>query len=233
MNSTHLIHRLLLILLLGLSACSGNRAIEGLFAPDPELPGGNFPAPIPSPTVSPTASPNNSPTPTPNPTSSLPLTPGQFSDIEEVPESFRDYVQDLAELEVLSAVEGSDRFDPNKPVTRREYARWLVAANNAINAAVPSKQIRPGSKTDKPAFQDVPVSDRDFRSIQGLAEAGLIPSKLSGDDTAIKFQPDAPLTREDLIHWKVPLDNRKALPAATIEQVKGNMGVSRCGKNFS
>ena len=224
MNSPHLIHRLLLISLLGLSACSGNGSLEGLFAPNPELPGGNFPTPIPSPTISPTPSPNNSPIPTPSPTSSLPLSPGQFSDIEEVPEPFRDYIQDLAELEVLSAVEGGDRFDPNKPITRREYARWLITANNTINASVSSKQIRPGSKTDQPAFQDVAVSDPDFGSIQGLAEAGLIPSKLSGDDTAIKFRPDAPLTREDLVHWKVPLDNRKALPTATIDQVKETWG---------
>ena len=158
MNSTHLIHRLLLISLLGLSACSGNSTLEGLFAPNPELPDGNFPTPIASPTVSPTASPNNSPSP--SPTSALPQIPSRFSDIEEVPESFRDYVQDLADLDVLSAVEGGDRFDPNKPITRREYARWLVAANNAINASVPSKQIRPGSKTDEPAFQDVAANDR-------------------------------------------------------------------------
>jgi hypothetical protein len=48
----------------------------------------------------------------------------------------------------------------------------------------PAKQIREASATE-PAFQDVPRTDPDFAVIQGLAEAGLIPSPLSGDLTAV------------------------------------------------
>ncbi len=73
-------------------------------------------------------------------------------------------------------------------------------------------------------------SDVDFPVIQGLAETGLIPSPLSGDSTAVLFQPDAPLTREQLILWKIPLDTRQALPAANLEAVKQTWGFQDTGK---
>jgi hypothetical protein len=114
----------------------------------------------------------------------------------------------------------SSQFQPNKAITRREYARWLVAANNQIFANRPGQQIRLASETSQAAFKDVPRIDPDFQSIQALAEAGLIPSALTGDSTAVLFRPDAPLTRENLILWKVPLDTRQALPTASIDAVK-------------
>ena len=60
--------------------------------------------------------------------------------------------------------------------------------------------------------------------IQGLAEAGLIPSTLIQDTSAIAFRPDAPLTREDLIAWKVSLDFRQKLPAASLDTIKETWG---------
>jgi hypothetical protein len=86
------------------------------------------------------------------------------------------------------------------------------------------------SETSQPAFPDVPRSDRDFQSIQALAEAGLISSSLTGDTTAALFRPDAPLTRENLILWKVPLDTRQALPTASIDTAKQTWGFQDVGK---
>jgi hypothetical protein len=60
--------------------------------------------------------------------------------------------------------------------------------------------------------------------IQGLAEAGLIPSPLSGDSTAVLFRPNAPLTREQMILWKVPIDIRQSLPSASVDAVKQTWG---------
>ena len=110
--------------------------------------------------------------------------------------------------------------EPNKIVTRREYARWLVAANNQIYASRQAKQIRLAVDSSEPAFSDIPKTDPDFSAIQGLAEAGLIPSSLSGETKNVKFRPDAPLTRETMILWKVPLDTRQVLPTANIDGVK-------------
>jgi hypothetical protein len=155
-----------------------------------------------------------------------------FTDINKAPTDLRQYVEDLAALDVLTPDQSASKsnsaagvaFEPNKTISRRQYVRWLVAANNQIYANSPSKQIRLAAAEAQSAFQDVPRTDPDFPAIQGLAEAGLIPSPLSGDSTTVLFRPNAPLTRENLILWKVPLDTRQALPAASVDAVKQTWG---------
>ena len=124
----------------------------------------------------------------------------------------------------------ANQFQPNKNITRREYARWLVAANNAMHVNSSSKQIRLAGASNKSAFSDVSKTDQDFAAIQGLAEAGLIPSSLSGDSTQVLFRPDAPLTREQMLLWKIPLDTRQALPNASLDTVKQTWGFQDVGK---
>ncbi|MGF1495694.1 MAG: S-layer homology domain-containing protein [Elainellaceae cyanobacterium] len=149
-----------------------------------------------------------------------------FTDLDEAPDELQPYLQDLAQLGILTAAEAGDRpaFQPNATVTRRDFARWLFAANNTLHGDRPSRRIRPATDAVQPAFQDVPASDPDFDVIQGLAEAGLIPSPLAGASTAVTFRPDAPLTREDLLLWKVPLDLRQSLPTATVDAVQQTWG---------
>lgn len=183
--------------------------------------------------------PNSTPSPlNPQPDANS-LTAEEFTDLNQAPTELQPYITDLAKLGALR-LRSSDsdnannnngntnnaggQFQPNSVTTRREYARWLVTANNLIYANQPARQIRLAVASDQPAFQDVPASDPDFASIQGLANAGLIPSPLSGDSTTVTFRPDAPLTRENLILWKVPVDLRKALPSATIESVQQTWG---------
>ncbi|MEW5858209.1 MAG: S-layer homology domain-containing protein [Cyanobacteriota bacterium] len=162
-----------------------------------------------------------------------------FTDLEKLPQELRQQVQDLAALGVLSVDQSgtkqntstnSNSFQPTKVIARREFARWLVAANNQMYANRPGQQIRLASDTSQPAFQDVPRTHPDFPSIQALAEAGLIPSPLTGDSTAVLFRPDAPLTRENLILWKVPLDTRQALPTASLDAVKQTWGFQDAAK---
>jgi hypothetical protein len=172
----------------------------------------NFVGPVPSATTS------------PSPDASVP-----FSDIDKAPPELRQAVKDVAQLGVLTPqtqAKGNEPalFEPNKNITRRVYARWLVAANNRIYNNRPARQIRLAVESSQPAFRDVSAKDSDFGAIQGLAEAGLIPSPLTGDNTASLFRPDAPLSREDLILWKIPADTRQALPNATIESVRQTWG---------
>ncbi|HEY9656401.1 MAG TPA: S-layer homology domain-containing protein, partial [Crinalium sp.] len=155
-----------------------------------------------------------------------------FSDLTKAPKQLQQYVSDLAQLGVLTPASSSKAsqakektlFEPNSVITRRDYVRWLVAANNRLYAAQPAKQIRLSTDAAQPAFQDVPRQDPDFPAIQGLAEAGLIPSPLTGDSTTVTFRPDAPLTREALILWKVPADTRQALPTASLDAIKQTWG---------
>lgn len=115
-------------------------------------------------------------------------------------------------------------FLPNEPVTRREFVRWLVSANNLFFQDRPSDRLRLSPTASLPAFQDVQPTDPDFAMIQGLAEAGILDSALSGEGTATLFRPDAPLTREDLLRWKVPLDIRQPLPVATVAAIEQTWG---------
>ncbi|AVH70241.1 S-layer homology domain-containing protein [Nostoc sp. 'Lobaria pulmonaria (5183) cyanobiont'] len=156
-----------------------------------------------------------------------------FNDLNKVSQELQQHIQDLAALGVLSieanttksnSTNTTNQFEPGKIVTHREYARWLIAANNAVYANNPAKQIRLASESTQPAFSDVSAKDPDFPAIQGLAEAGLIPSPLSGDTTVVLFRPDAALTREQLLLWKLPLDTRQALPSANLDAVKQTWG---------
>ncbi|HIK45736.1 MAG TPA: S-layer homology domain-containing protein, partial [Leptolyngbyaceae cyanobacterium M65_K2018_010] len=147
--------------------------------------------------------------------------------LADVPTDLQPYVQDWLALGLLDKTAEatgptltSIPFKPNQTITRGEYAQWLLTANNLFFTDQAAKRIRPGAASSTPAFQDVPPSHPYYGAIQGLAEAGIIPSALTGNSTAVTFRPNDPLTRETLILWKVPLDSRTALPAATLEAVK-------------
>lgn len=125
---------------------------------------------------------------------------------------------------------GPGEFRPNQAITRREYARWLLAVNNRFYLGERDRKIRPGVTSSQPVFTDVPISDPDFADIQGLAEAGIIPSPLTGSSTNLTFRPNAPLTRKDMLLWKVPLDTRQALPEATVTAVQQAWGFQDAAK---
>ncbi len=166
----------------------------------------------------------STPLPTPNPTESA--TPS-IKPSSNLSTTTIDRLTDLTKLGVFASTE-TTKID--RVVSRREYARWLVAAYNRINRTKPAQQLKLATTDAKPAFQDVPTTHPDFASIQGLAEAGLISSALSGDATAVLFRPDAPLTREQMILWKLPLDTHQPLPTASLDAVKQTWGFQDAGK---
>lgn len=169
-------------------------------------------------------------TPSPSPTKS----PQQSPDLAQAPAELQPYLRDLLALDLLPLPATGDSpspgFQPNQVITRREYARWLMAVNNRFYADQTAKKIRAAVGSSAPVFQDVPANDPDFGAIQGLAEAGIIPSPLTGSSTVVAFRPDAPLTRKDLILWKVPLDTRQSLPSATAEAVQQSWGFQDANK---
>ncbi|KAJ3706759.1 hypothetical protein LUZ61_010464 [Rhynchospora tenuis] len=124
--------------------------------------------------------------------------------------------QAFAALQALKVIEGTAK--PGELCTRREYARWLVAASslsrNTVSKVYPAMYIEHVTEL---AFDDVTPDDPDFSCIQGLAEAGLISSKLSGPDLGFTdnedrdkflFSPESPLSRQDLVCWKMALEKR-------------------------
>ncbi|KAK4363078.1 hypothetical protein RND71_018319 [Anisodus tanguticus] len=156
-----------------------------------------------------------------------------------VPASF-DQVQGqaLAALQALKVIECD--VQPGDLCTRREYARWLVSASSALSRTTVSK-VYPAmyieNVTDL-AFDDITSDDPDFPSIQGLAEAGLLSSKLSrrdmqsssdDDQSPVFFCPESPLSRQDLVSWKMAIEKRQ-LPIAdkkSVQKVSGFIDVDK------
>lgn len=157
-------------------------------------------------------------TPAPQPNTTSPQT---FADLDQAPPPLQPAIRDLAELGVLSTT--GDRLQPNTPISRAQFVRWLVTTYNRFYADRPARQIRLGSRNDTPIFQDVTRDNPDFPYIQGLAMAGFLPSPLTGD-TSTLFRPDAPLTRETLLQWKVPLDQQGRLTPSTIDRIQQTWG---------
>ncbi len=203
-----------------LSACGQN--VQQALAPDPRL--------LPSPTTmvvisSPaTVSPGESIAPAN--TNSPATNPAVASSLRQ--SGAPSYLTALRELEVLSPTEAQQ--PAGTIVTRREYARWLLAAHNQIYQTNPNQQLKLATTDTPPVFTDVPATHPDFIAVQSLANAGIIPSSLSGNITVSSFQPDAALTREQLILWKVPLDRRQDLPSASIGAVQKNWGFQDAAK---
>jgi hypothetical protein len=123
-------------------------------------------------------------------------TPVAYSDISGT--FGEQYITDLAALGIFGTPSGS--FNPAGTITRGDFVKWLVLANNALYANLPEKQIRL-SQSPTSSYADVPKTHPDFPYIQGVYDAGFavgFPDKT--------FRPDALLTREQMIAIKESVD---------------------------
>jgi len=201
---------------MALTGCQGS-GLERSLAPDPRLT-----APTPKITAEPT--PTTTPPSTPTPevvTSPEPSpTPVVVANLTSVPTALQPLVQEVLNLGVIPASE----VQLEQPVTRRQFARWLMAVQQRLYHDQIERQVRPATRGSPPVFTDVPRSDPDFSAIQGLAEAGMIPSRLTSPTAPTRFQPDQPLTRATLVTWKVSLDVSGTLPSATVADVEKTWG---------
>ncbi|CAH2070235.1 unnamed protein product [Thlaspi arvense] len=150
-----------------------------------------------------------------------PSTVAQVNPLKPIFPTVVDPVQSqvFAALQAIKVIE-SDAL-PYDLCTRREFARWMVSASNALSRNSASK-VYPAmyiENVTELAFDDVTPEDPDFPFIQGLAEAGLISSKLSNHNMAsaesspFTFSPESPLSRQDLLSWKMAMEFRQ-LPEA-------------------
>ena len=240
----------LLLLLFILTSCAGNTGVQDALKSDPRLTSSTAtPAPNPEPSPSQSSSPSpsisSSIAPTNAPTSSLTSSPSanadinntgtpSWPDLDQTPANLRPYLNDLLALDLvkpeLKSESKSDRKTDQKsdrtptpsrlsdPIDRRTFAKWLLQVNNRFYDS--TKQIRTATPTTKPVFQDINANDPDFPTIQGLAEAGIIPRALTNSAGSDRFYPDKPITREDVLRWKVPLDARTTLPPATVGDIR-------------
>lgn len=153
-----------------------------------------------------------------------PLETNNTPNLSENNDSLQTYIQDFQALGIVENV------DINKGITRREFARLLFKVNNILYQDTPGKQLRLATETSAPVFTDINKNDPDFAIIQGLVEAGIIPSKLTNDLAITTFNPDSNLTREDMILWKIPLDFRQGFPPSSLEKINETWGFQDTAK---
>ena len=233
----------LLVLPILIASCAGNTGVQDALKSDPRLTPNPVtpPTPTQTPTQTPTPSPSNSPSPSTSPSIALSSNANpahSWPDLDQTPANLRPYVNDLLALDLLkpeskpepkpepkseskSESKSDQKLAPSRlsdSIDRRTFAKWLLQVNNRFYDT--TKQIRTATPTAQPVFQDIPTNDPDFNSIQGLAEAGIIPSALTNSAGSDRFYPDKPITREDVLRWKVPLDARATLPPATLGDIR-------------
>jgi hypothetical protein len=144
---------------------------------------------------------------TPSPTASATASPTQVA-FEDIKGAFGEKeITQLAQLGVFDTTTG--KFNPQKPITRAEFVRWLVRANNAIFSASPDKLLRL-TEAKKSSFSDIPATHPDFRYIQAMADAGF---DIRADEKT--FKPQQTLTREQMVAMKVTLDRKTAISEDT------------------
>ncbi len=104
-------------------------------------------------------------------------------------------VQNLFLLGVIERTENR-RFNPDEPIKRRDFIRWLTRAMAILEPGEWNRamgQISP--------YIDVPSTDPDFPFIAQLAERRFSPVIWDGFDAftpeGLRFQPDAPIRRAD------------------------------------
>lgn len=159
-------------------------------------------------------------TPVPSPSGSPdPLASVHFTDISGI------YAEKAIKNEAVLGIFGTKdgKFDPYGPITRGDYVRWLVLANNAYFAGA-QDQIRLAEPNSEQSFVDVPKSNPNFKYIQGLANAGY----LVGIDKT-HFAPDRKLTREELLAILINRDNHGSSPVS-LEKLEGDTGLSDANK---
>ncbi len=205
-----------LLALVTLAGCAGS-GLERSLAPDPKL---TSPSPVASPTPKITAELSPVPTPevivTPESTPEPSPAPIALADLSSAPIALQPLVQDVVNLRAIPTSE----IQLAQPVTRRQFARWLMAVQQRLYQNHIERQVRAATPGSPPLFTDVPRSDPDFAAIQGLAEAGMIPSRLTSPTAPTRFQPDQFLTRSTLVAWKVSLDVPGALPPGSVAEVR-------------
>lgn len=117
-----------------------------------------------------------------------------FTDISGIRGSTQ--IQQLARLGVIET--NSNTFRPSQSITRGQFVAWLIKAYNQLHRTPILL-----TSTAVSAFPDVSPSHPYFRYIQSAHEAGFLVGFEDGT-----FRPDIPLTREQMIALKSPLDSK-------------------------
>lgn len=143
------------------------------------------------------------PTPTAPAASGSPTITVAFTDIKGV--FAEQAIRDEASLGVFGTTSGN--FEPNKPISRGEYVKWLVTAYNIYYKDDPRSQLRM-PETVEMTFVDVPSTSPYWKYVQALTDAGFA----VGVD-AKHFAPDRLINRQEMVAIKTQVDHGSKIVA--------------------
>lgn len=149
-----------------------------------------------------------------------PLSAVHFTDVSGI------YAEKPIKQEAVLGVFGTKdgKFNPYGAITRGDYVRWLVLANNAYFSS-PAEVIRLAEPNSEQSFVDVPKSDPNFKYIQGLANAGF----LVGIDKT-HFAPARNITREEMLAILISRDLHGRFDSVSLDRVKSDTGLADADK---
>lgn len=101
-------------------------------------------------------------------------------------------LKEIVSLGFLPKVGVTDQKGFSGDLTRGQYVALLVEMNNLMHE--PNNQIRLAREGSGQAFEDVPPSHPYYKYIQGMVDAGYV---IGFNEKS--FQPDKPLTREEMV----------------------------------
>lgn len=189
--------------------------------------------PAPSTPSSPTAMPSTA-APAPSPAAAPPTSAPATAPVASEPAPGRPAYEDMrgvrgeeeiAALAALGVFDGiGGKFEPGRTVTRAEFVRWFMRANQAIWFDNQGRLIA-SAKNATATFDDVPSGHPDFVYIQGMVNAGYL--TYFGKN---RFRPGDLLTREEMIDIKVMVDQLGRVASGVVAgQVERDWGFTDAG----
>lgn len=136
-------------------------------------------------------------------------------------------IDQVVQLGIMGPNEGE--FNPNGGVTRAEFVRWLVTANNRFaELGLGYREPIRLAEHSSASFSDVSPDHPDFRYIQGMVDAGFV---IGYDETT--FAPNRPLSREELVAIKSAVDwNQQLTSDELMNNQKGWSDSDKISKKY-
>jgi spore germination protein len=121
------------------------------------------------------------------PTPSVSVTPASksFTDLSSTEGRLQSSLTKAAQAGILDPTQ-DNKFRPNDPVTRAEFARWMVRV----------RQV-PLADGSSPTYSDVPASSPYFGEIEGATKAMMVQGYTVKDKPQKEFKPDQFITRQE------------------------------------
>lgn len=121
----------------------------------------------------------------PSPPATVAPASKNFTDLASTEGRLQSSLTKAAQAGILDPTQ-DNKFRPNDPVTRAEFARWMVRV----------RQV-PLADSSSPTYSDVPATSPYFGEIEGATKAMMVQGYTVKDKPQKEFKPDQFITRQE------------------------------------